>query len=255
MALFQAPGPDSFSRPSCRDRRGTSPSTRDDWLRFNASLDEDARLARLDEPLLERRTDELESMAVDPEPFYWLTMARLTELALYCAGGYADHAEFRAAGDLLVNPRVVWVHMRGMAEPAVKNRHGRMTDQFKEPGEDRARVVQRLKSRSVVEIGKKALVPHLEERLRASGRVTSTYLDSIDKRKKRIADTLAFLHAWPANGMEDFCSRLQRASSAERKFILDHLCRFDLSLYNELGRVILGLDRDEAPFCRVLRAA
>ena len=43
---------------------------------------------------------------------YWLTVMRITELAILTAGACADGCEFRMAGDLLANPARVLIHLR-----------------------------------------------------------------------------------------------------------------------------------------------
>ncbi len=47
----------------------------------------------------------LEYIGDETTPEYWLMVCRISEMALLCAGQYADGCEFSAAGDLLVNPR------------------------------------------------------------------------------------------------------------------------------------------------------
>ena len=49
--------------------------------------------------------------------FYWLSMSRVMELALLCAGNFADFGQICKAGDFIVNPRHTEVHIEGIWEP------------------------------------------------------------------------------------------------------------------------------------------
>ena len=64
----------------------------------------------VNEGRIEDWLDELEMQNNEKNPVYWLLLVRLNELALLCAGNYADNCEFSAAGDLLLNPRKMMVH-------------------------------------------------------------------------------------------------------------------------------------------------
>ena len=92
-------------------------------LQLNARLEEEAKLSRLNERLLEARLRELDELRLADDRLHWLTFARLTELALYCAGNYADTFQFREAGDLLVNPRLILIIFKGNGRACAKKRH------------------------------------------------------------------------------------------------------------------------------------
>ena len=91
---------------------------------------------------------------------YQLTQARITELTLICAGNYADNFEFTAAGDLLVNPRSIRIHIDGVREPANKKRHLALTDQFSAVAKTETGIISsRLSKNTHLEIIKKPLLP------------------------------------------------------------------------------------------------
>lgn len=82
---------------------------------FNTSLEKEGSPSRLNEDFIECKLCDLGQIEADCSEsygIYWLTYARLFELALLCAGNYADHFEFAAAGDLLVNPRLILIHLK-----------------------------------------------------------------------------------------------------------------------------------------------
>ena len=93
------------------------------WINFNRKLDDDAG-SLPNEASIEKRLDELMKMRIIDLRLFWLTIARIAELALKQAGDYADNCEFQAAGDVLVNPRRIDIYLNGWAEPIVKHRHG-----------------------------------------------------------------------------------------------------------------------------------
>ena len=87
---------------------------------FNYLLEDVSSAMRLNEEFLEQKVSELEEVGPINGKFYWLTLARLNELTLLCAGNYADNFEFTAAGDLLVNPRCILVHIKNRIRPVIK---------------------------------------------------------------------------------------------------------------------------------------
>ena len=74
-------------------------------LYFNELLDSKANLFSLNERVIEDLIEELDEITPIKDQGYWLTLTRINELALVCAGNYADNCEFSLVGDLLVNPR------------------------------------------------------------------------------------------------------------------------------------------------------
>jgi hypothetical protein len=62
-----------------------------------------------------------------PVEIYWLSMSRVMEFALLCAGNYADLGQIREASDFMVNPRHTEVHIDGIWEPVRVKRYERMT--------------------------------------------------------------------------------------------------------------------------------
>ena len=167
---------------------------------------------------------------------YWLTLTRINELALVCAGNYADNCEFSLVGDLLVNPRLVLVHLSGLNQPLIKKRHIPLSEQFQQVENDLLRVRQWLKRETRVEVKTEALLPELRKGLENSGHIPREYLDSVEQRKRRLADLIGVLasagisdnvalHAWRKN-----------ASPADRELLESRLCRFDFECFFEMGR-------------------
>lgn len=205
-------------------------------VRLNALLDEDAHLSRFNEPLLEERLRSLEEINPMRGAAYGLTLARINELALLCAGNYADHGEVQGVGDLLFNPRRIWVHIKGMPGPVVKERHMALTEQFADMAATRADVVAWLRDETVLEIEQQALLPHLYHKLRGSRAVSREYLDSVNKRMTKIADlTSLFASGHFVDGF-DLHQWLEHAGPDDREFVESKLCRFDRRLFGELGK-------------------
>ena len=90
----------------------------------------------------------------------------MTELTLYCAGNYADSLHFTEAGDLLVNPRLVLVTGARNGRVYAKERHKKMSEQFRSligAGED---PVLWLKKEMTPQIREEALLPELLGRMK-----------------------------------------------------------------------------------------
>lgn len=180
-----------------------------------------------------------------------LTLARIAELALFCAGNYADGCEIEAAGDLLVTPRQVDIHVRGEAYPVLKKRHGRISAQLAGfIGNENP--VGWLKHNTWPIIRKQALLPDLYEALTASGLLACKYLQSIEARMCQIADTVTFLSAWQIGNIIDLHKKLEISSPETRDFVASNLCRFDLTVFHDIGKDI-GRIRRGASRCQYLR--
>ncbi|GBC59437.1 hypothetical protein DENIS_0376 [Desulfonema ishimotonii] len=213
--------------------------TRNALVAYNRSLDDDSVIAGLSEGYIEKQIDIAGKLCPDhSEAGYWLTIARITELTLLCAGNYADHCEFCAAGDLLVNPRKTDVHLRYGSEPVIKHRHRALTDQFQDVASERSEVIEWLVRETVVRIQQKPLLPYLFEMLKNSGRMSETYLRSVDRRMKAVADAMAILATCHIPEYPDIYQYLQYARPSQRAFIESRLCRFDREIFFQIGQDI-----------------
>jgi hypothetical protein len=207
-------------------------------MELNAVLDREARPETLNEGFLERKLEELDALDVGRGAPYWLTLARITELTLMCAGTYADNGELAAAGDLLVNPRLILIHVRGVSEPLVKERRIGVADQLRHLVPTTAGVIGWLKENTWVEISKEPLLPHLYRRLLQSGLFYKAHLDSVDRRMKRVADVMIFLSSWD---LPDRCrphEHLGFLACPEHEFARVNLCGFKQGRFLELGEEI-----------------
>lgn len=203
---------------------------------YNLALDAEAFDSRLNESFLERKLAELERIDVWGAEPYWLTVARLTELTVLCAGIYADSGELQAVGDLLVNPRKILVHVRGQAEPVVKQRHRALTQQFGHMASDKMGVIAWLKRETSLETVTPPLLVELYKKLFDSGYMSQAYMDSLDRRMTQIADTTAFVGSCHLPPHLDFVQYVLQASGPEREFIHSNLCGFTRDCFDELGR-------------------
>jgi len=174
------------------------------------------------------------------ELIYLLTRARIAELTLICAGNYADNFEFTAAGDLLVNPRCIRVHIDGVKEPVNKIRHLALTDQFDGVAKTESEIIRWLGKNTHLEIIKKPLLPDLYERLKSAGVLSSKYLDSVCQRMNKIADVIGFLAAYNLSDVQRLYDRFQSANE-ESFFIKSNLCNFNYDIFFALGNEILKL--------------
>ena len=206
---------------------------RDRIVAFNRELESESVPFRLSEKLLDRSLHRLETLNVCGSAAYWLTYARITELALDCAGGYADAMEFQAAGDLLVNPRCVFVHVPAERRTVIKERHKPLTEQFGHVAPKRSSVVQWLKRNTVVQVSREALLPHMASRLRSCGVLSEGYLESVDERMRKLSDTLAFFVLKAESG--DLQAPPEAMSHCEWAIRLQNQCGFDLQGFFALG--------------------
>jgi len=212
-------------------------------LYFNALLDQKSQFFSLNEADLENLIDQLGEKSVLKEEIYWLTMARINELVLLCAGNYANNAEFSLMGDLLLNPRLILIHIRGQNRSVVKERHTLLTDQFRHMAESKTDIVQWLRKETIVEIKMKALLPHLFQELEVSGFIHRKYLESVKTRTQQIAEWVGFLHSGGLLNSVSIYNWLSNASPSDRKMFDSKRIRLDLEPFWKLGRQIKVLAR------------
>lgn len=208
----------------------------DPWLEFNHTLSRDA-LGLPNEASIESRLATLQEMAIDNRRVFWLTLARIAELALKQAGDYADNCEFQAAGDLLVNPRRIDVYRRGWAVPVVKDRHHGLSHQFAAAiGDDNP--VAWLRRETLPHVREEALLPYLKQTLSASTLMPPGYLADLERRMGRVADTITFLMSWQIVDSAQLYRHLQEAGPEGQALIRSNLCRFDHDRFYAMGEEI-----------------
>jgi len=221
-------------------------------LLLNEELDDFRLPHEISESAVEGFLNMLEGSGTSGQSYYWLLMARIFELALFCAGHYADSCEFSAAGDLLVNPRKVLIYRKGHPHALVKQRHARISDQLKKGGMCRKQALLLLKHEVAVEVVTPAILPYLFEQLQLSRKIAAWYLTDAQERMKKVADTIGFLAAWPVSSFEDFYRRMQMASPKTTRFVSGHLCRFDTRYFERLGPEIQRLIENSNDTCEFL---
>lgn len=220
----------------------------DSALLFNLELDSISKTSNLNERLIEDLLGRLNGHPEIVGDLYWLTLARINELALLCAGSYADNCEFRLAGDLSLNPRLVLIHVRGTSQPVEKIRHMALTEQFQHVADSHLGVIQWLKKETLQEIKKEALLPHLSKILESFGRIKRAYLDSVMARRTRIAALTGFLASSGFKDGADLHQWMKEADRGDRRLVESMLCRFDHGIFFEMGKDIRLLSED--PFHR-----
>jgi hypothetical protein len=177
---------------------------RDAIFDIHRNMQEISAVHALNEEILDQLVNRLDEAACFQDSLYWLSLARINELTIVCADNYARNCEFALAGDLLINPRLILIHLKGRAQPIVKKRHTPLTEQFKHMAPSRDGVITWLKSQTLVETRKRALLPHLLDRMIQSGFFQKSHIKSVENREKRVADTISLLA----------CRRFQEPSSA-----------------------------------------
>jgi len=229
--------PMTAPEPGCREIRSL--------IQYNEFLDGNASLVRLNEDFLDHSLKRLEEYPRESPALYWLTYARLNELALYCAGNYADNFEFSAAGDLLVNPRRTLVHFKNRRGAVVKDRHGHLTEQFGDASGSRRDVIRWLKRETVLETKERPLLPFFFEKLLRSDRISGGYLESIRNRMNKIADAIGFFGCMNFVDSHEFYLRLQNTPEEEKAFIRSKMCLFDCKTFEALGSDVMRLIRKD----------
>lgn len=202
--------------------------------RINAELERTASPHLMTEKSVESCWSQARRLKAD-SPSYWLLLVRLAEAALLCAGNYADNCEYEAAGDFLVNPREILVHQRAAGRSTVKDRHGRLSEQFGLGGVEGLNSMKTFAASVCLEITKPPLLAHMTQVLKKSERISPEYLKRLEESQRRIVDTLACLAAWRVSDSAELWRRLQESSVRDRIFAESNFCRFDAQVFHRVG--------------------
>jgi len=184
---------------------------------LNRLLDQQVVPYTVNETMIAAFRETLHGLGPSGSVCYWLLTARLAELALLCAGHYADCGEIGAAGDLLVNPRRVDIHVPGADRPIVKDRRRRLSEQFNPQSLPLPAFTAWFRQNAVSRVVEPALLPDFQACLEASGRLSAALLNAFQKRMSRVADAMRF-------------------ASAGRAYKATYQCRFTDATYRLLGR-------------------
>ena len=202
---------------------------------INENLDHAAIPYGVNENFIRKLLSILDQIDDKGGPEYWLMVARLAETTLLCAGYYADTCEFRAAGDLLVNPYKILIHIRNQKFPVRKNRHGKLSEQLNPQNETMDKFIGWFKKNVLLQVCQKSLLEDLYGRMETSEKFQSCYLMDIQSRMNRVADTIGFLNSWQINSLQDLHIKLKKASPETRKLVRENLCNFDRTNFNRMG--------------------
>lgn len=134
-------------------------------IAFSDGLGDRVDLTRLNEVYLDNQLNALEMLGHLPQEALCLALTRLTELALHYTGNLANHGCIPLVGDMIFNPRLVHVYIKGRQKPVVKERHTPLTLQFEHCASTPGGVVRWLKSNTITDTVKKPLLPCLVEQL------------------------------------------------------------------------------------------
>jgi hypothetical protein len=214
-------------------------------LNLNSEFDRISSVWLVNEGAIEGWLERLQAALSANDPCYWLLLARLTEMTLVCAGRYADGCEFAAAGDLLVNPREIRVHIAGDTPCAVvKLRHGALSGQLHTTPEPHLDFIRKMRQTAAVEIVKAPLLTFLTAMLESSGLFSLCYLDKVRGRMQQIADTIGFLCSWQVADVAELHRKIGAEALETGQFVQSHLCNFDLNLFAALGHDVQCLATD-----------
>lgn len=221
------------------------------WLVFNERLEQDATPLNLSERWLVEKYIQWSTLDSSNSRMKWLSLARVNELAILCTGNYIDNGELTAAGDLLVNPRMIHVYLDGRRKPIVKRRHGRMSSQFSHlalPGQP---ITTALATRTRIAIHNEPLLPEIYGQLEISEYISKSYLLSVGLRMQTICEAINFITAWHLPADTDLQLAIKTASGADRALLQTKLCRFDKRVFDAMGehlRNLLAAPHSKSPF-------
>lgn len=214
---------------------------------INREMQRQASSGWTDEERLTRLRHQLHEHAGPKGRAFWLTLARLSELALWWAGCLADAGEFQAVGDLLLNPPRKTLYVQGRPLPLHLNRHQALTEQVRPLAPAGANLVEWLKSQTMLVIEVDPLLPLLLDDLSQWPHRPPRTCQSFQLRLDRVVGALCHITSLNLPQGASVAQYMAMARPEEAWIIEEHLCRFDLGRFNALGHALRELLPPSAP--------
>ncbi|MCP4119926.1 MAG: hypothetical protein GY737_31935 [Desulfobacteraceae bacterium] len=206
-------------------------------IRYNEDLEVQMDLIRLNESFLESKLEELESILSASDSIERYSLSRLTELTLFCAGNYANNNCITEVGNLMINPRLILIHIKGEQFPVKKERYTPLSIQFANRATENCSVFEWLKFNTIIETVKEPILPYLLKLLKETG-CSREYIDSVKKQMNMIVELLSYLSMAripKETNIEDWKSSLEKN---DRIMMEDLFYRFDKTVFYDLGEKI-----------------
>lgn len=206
-------------------------------IRYNKDLEEHMDLIQLNESFLESKLEELESILSASDSIEKYSLARLTELALFCAGNYANNNCITEVGDFMINARLILVHIKGEQFPVKKKRHTPFSVQFRNRGTEHCSAVEWLKLNTMIETVKKPILPHLLNLLEKNS-CSRDYIESVKIQMNKIVELISYLSMAripKEKNIQDWKSSLEKN---DRIMMEDLFYQFDPTVFYNLGEKI-----------------
>lgn len=205
---------------------------------INKEMQRQASSGWTDEERLTRLRHQLHEHAGPKSRAFWLTLARLSELALWWAGCLADAGEFQAVGDLLLNPPRKTLYVQGRTLPLRLARHQALTEQVRPLAPAGANLVEWLKSQTMLVIEADPLLPLLLDDLSQWPHRPPGTCQSFQLRLDQVVGALCHITSLNLPEGASVAQHLARVRPEEARIIEEHLCRFDLGRFNALGHAL-----------------
>lgn len=208
---------------------------------INREMERQASSGWTDEERLTRLRDLLHQTTGPKGRAFWLTLARLGELALWWTGSLADAGEFQAVGDLLFNPPRKTLYVRDRPLPLRLARHQPVTEQVRHLAPAGANLVEWLKNQTILVAEAQPLLPLLLEDLSRWPHRPPQTCQEFQLRLDRVAGALCHITSLNLPPGTSVAAHLARLPREEVQTIHGHLCRFDLERFNALGHALRDL--------------
>lgn len=201
-----------------------------EWFDLNYRLQEEAADSNINRVFLESWIIRLSAMIDSDSRCFGLFMARINELALYCASRYADCGEIHAAGEMLLDKNSFCFKTgeksfqdRGIYKQ--KCNPCLFADQLDFPQAPVKSLLQR-----------DTLIPCLCRLMEDLGYLSENYISSIYHRIMKIMKVIGIFNEQGIDSCEKFSQKLSLANDPERRLYRSIGCSFNKGIFNDLGR-------------------
>ena len=199
----------------------------EDWFKFNYGLEAEGCLSRLNRPFVANSWRGLFRLKAPSDEIFWLAAARVLELALVCAGNYADCCELSAADEMLIGSGRSEVRDRAAEHGVGGNTLQRCMLHVEVLGGGHG-------SKSAMGPALPPLIS-LPKTLFASGCFHRTYLDMVRDRCLAARRTVGYFRSQGLTDHKSLCRALARVAPELREQVQGQGCHFNLECFHRMG--------------------
>ena len=208
----------------------------EEWFDLNYRLQEEAIDTNINKPFLDLWIIRLRAMIPSDSKCFGLFMARINELALYCAARYADCCELKAAGELLFGDCDFFSKDMGSSSQIYGESCRKCHSPFLGSPVSSENHIYFLQDLIPISEEPRPLIPFLSGLLEDLGYLSEEYIMSVHRRMEKIKEVMEMFADQGMFNCEEFSRRLSSMDYDKKRQLQSIGCSFNMIIFNDLGR-------------------